>query len=400
MANQPRAEAEPFRWLPTGATALEAMLEAVRRATRSLRLEVYIYADDAVGERFRAALCEARERGVRVQVMLDAVGSMLLSNRFWMPLVEAGGEFRWFNPFQTAERYGCRNHRKLLVVDDEVAYIGGFNISEDYDGDGVNHGWRDLGMELRGPVVMALAATFDELFTRADQPLPALLPLRKRPDTEVHGEEWSLLLSGPGRGHHALRRALIRDLAKACHVRMICAYFVPTSRIRRELRKVVRRGGRVQLILAGKSDVPLSHMATRSLYSRLLAAGVEIYEYEPQVLHAKLFAIDDVVYVGSANLDARSLKLNYELLLRVDQHEVAEEAGALFEADLKRSRRLELRGWKASRSFWQRMIGRLAYFMLVRVDPFLTRLTWHDRAVKAVERLGPEREGRATSSGS
>ena len=125
-------------------------------------------------------------------------------------------------------------------------------------------------------------------------------------------------MSHPGRGASPFQTALYQDLAVAREVRIVSAYFLPTRRLRRDLLRVARRGGRVQLILAGKSDVLVSQLAARSLYRRLLKAGVEIYEYQPQILHAKLILSDGVIYVGSSNLDIRSLNLNYELMLRFD----------------------------------------------------------------------------------
>jgi len=368
--------------------ALDAMLAAIHHARETILLEMYIFADDEVGRRFLAALVAARERGVRVRVMVDALGSITLPGRFWEPLVEKGGEFRWFNAFQTARRYGYRNHRKLFVADERVAIIGGFNISEEYHGDGVLHGWRDLGMELRGPVIPVLVRTFNDLFSRAAARPEVFFTLRRRPDTEVEGENWRLLLSGPGRGHHALRRSLARDLSRARHVQIICAYFAPTRRIRRAFRKVIQRGGRVELILAGKSDVFLSQLASQSLYSSMMRDGLDIYEYEPQILHAKLFIIDDEVYVGSANLDARSLKLNYELLLRLDDPAAARQARAIFEHDWERSRRVRPAPWRAGRGWWRRLLEKIAYMVVVHLDPYLTRLPWHLRAEETARRFG------------
>jgi len=136
---------------------------------------------------------------------------------------------------------------------------------------------------------------------------------------------------------------------------------------------VVRRGGRVQLILAGKSDVLLSQLAARSLYQRLLRAGVEIYEYQPQILHAKLIVVDQVVYVGSANLDARSLHINYELLMRLPDRQLAAEARKIFAADLQHCRSIERVAWRKSRTFWNKLKERWAYFLFARVDTYVAR---------------------------
>jgi cardiolipin synthase len=154
-------------------------------------------------------------------------------------------------------------------------------------------------------------------------------------------------------------------------VRIISAYFLPTRRVRRDLMRVARRGGRVQLLLAGKSDVPVSQLAARSLYHRLLKAGVEIYEYQPQILHAKLVLADGITYVGSSNLDIRSLNLNYELMLRSEDKTTAAEAREIFERGLKHCKRIELHQWRKAQGFWSRWKNHWAHFLLARIDPFV-----------------------------
>ena len=379
-------EGSDFRWLPTGAEALEAMLAAIAEARRSVCFEMYIFTQGALGNRFREALVEARRRGVRVQVLIDAFGSLGLPSNYWAPLIEIGGEFRWFNGVRAGSRYGRRNHRKLLVVDSRRAIVGGFNVSEEYYGNGISKGWRDLGLEIHGPLAAALETSFAQLFA-----LPPPQPLRfpnfaSTPDTTVAGANWTLLLSKPGWGHRAFKGALIRELAHARNVRIICAYFVPTWRLRRALMKVVRRGGRVQLILAGRSDLEVSRLASHNLYGKFLQAGVEIYEYQPQILHAKLFLIDHVVYAGSANLDTRSLNINHELTVRIADSKAAAQAGAIFEEDLAHCRRIDPQTWRASRSFFIKLLEHAAYFLMVRIDPHITSLRWRRRARKALEK--------------
>ena len=139
-------------------------------------------------------------------------------------------------------------------------------------------------------------------------------------------------------------------------------------------------GGRVQLILAGKSDVRLAQLASHRLYGMLLRAGVEIYEYQPQILHAKLVIIDDVVYGGSCNLDLRSLNFNYEVMVRVEESGLAKEAQKIFVGDLAHCRRIESVGWRASRGWWIRLQESLAYFVLARLDPFVAR--WQMRSLR------------------
>ena len=165
-------------------------------------------------------------------------------------------------------------------------------------------------------------------------------------------------------------------LAHAREVRIMVAYFLPTRQLRRDLRRIAPRGGRVQLILPGESDVPLSQLATQSLYRRFLKDGVDIYEYQPQILHAKLMVVDDVVYAGSSNLDPRSLRINYEMMIRFQNRAIAEAAREIFAGDLKHCHRIELEGWRKSRTLWQRLKQRVAYWLLVRIDPKLARRQW------------------------
>ena len=157
---------------------------------------------------------------------------------------------------------------------------------------------------------------------------------------------------------------------------MVVAYFLPPWRLRHTLMRVARRGGRVQLILAGKTDVPLARLAAQSLYRRLLTAGVEIYEYQPQILHAKLFIVDGVVYTGSSNLDIRSLQINYELMIRLADAGMTDKAREIFNDFLKHCRQVTTEDWRRSRTFWRRLKQRWAYFLLNRVDPYVARWQW------------------------
>ena len=359
-----------FCWLRTGEEAFTAMLAAIEAAKVSVRLETYIYEAGPLGEKFRAALVRAQQRGLQVQVLIDALGSVRLSTAFWEPLVKAGGEFAWFNPV-SLQRWSYRDHRKMLICDQATAFIGGFNIAEAYNGDGISKGWRDLGLQIHGAPVAHLTASFEAFFARATLRHKPLQRLRKALINITTGQNWKLLLSGPGRDHGDLKRTLTADLKVARSVKIICAYFLPTWRLRKELMKVSKRGGKVQLILAGKSDVVLAQLAGRRLYRALMRAGVEIYEYSPQILHTKLFILDDIVYAGSANLDIRSLRINYELLVRIVDQEIAHEARGIFEGDLEHSRRIDPATWSKSRSFWAKLREDWAYFVLARIDPYL-----------------------------
>jgi cardiolipin synthase len=365
-----------WAWLCGGKQIFPAMLAAIDAAQFSVRLETYIYAQQGIGQRFREAFVHARQRGVHVRVLVDAFGSYSLPSAFWEPLREAGGEVRIFNPL-SLPRLGIRDHRKLLVCDEHVAFVGGFNIAPEYDGDGVAAGWFDLGLRIHGPLAAELAVVFDDMFARAAfryKPFARLRRLGARKTLPT--QPGHILLSGPGRERSPIKAALHSDLARARSAQLTVAYFLPTWHVRRQLARIARRGGCVQLLLAGKSDVAISRLAGQSIYRRLLNCGVEIHEYQPQILHAKLFIIDDVVYVGSANLDPRSLNINYELMLRFENAEMAAQARQAFVSSLQHARQVTLQEWRDSRSLWKRLKERWAYLLLVRLDPYISLRQW------------------------
>ena len=192
----------------------------------------------------------------------------------------------------------------------------------------------------------------------------------------------SLLTSGPGWHLGRLRRMVRADLDRARDVQCMAAYFLPPARIRWALRRVCERGGAVTLLLGALSDVPVARYAAgdersldqlAQLYERILEGGARIFEYQPQVLHAKLLVMDDVVYVGSCNLDRRSLNINYELLLRLHWPELAAQARVLIAGSLAHSRAVPAEQWGARRHWWERWRSRFAYWLLTRVDPLLAR---------------------------
>ena len=373
LGRMSRAKTRTGKWLWSGKEYFPAVTAALRAARSSVRLEVYIFSADQVGLRIREELLQACGRGVAVRVLIDTFGSILLPANFWQPLEAAGAEVRWFNP-PWFKRLGFRDHRKIVVCDEAEAFVGGFNFTAEYDGDGVHSGWNDLGLELPGAQAVNLARAFDEMFEQAAKAHRPFTRLRRtaasRGGSAPGGE---LLLSGPGRGFNPFRRRLREDLESARDVSIIAAYFLPTWRLRRELVGVVKRGGRVRLILPGKSDVPMSQFAARSLYRHLLKAGVEIYEFQPQILHTKLILIDGIAYAGSSNLDPRSLYINYELMVRLEAPELTRPAGEHFEQMLRHCEPIELAAWRKQNTWWRRFQQKWSYFVLVHVDPVFVR---------------------------
>lgn len=371
------AEPYPYQWLTTGEAFYAALLEDIRKAAHSIRLEMYIFTTGYPGDAVRDELLAAAQRGVTVKVLLDAFGSYELPAQYWEAASKAGVEVRHFNPL-ALKRIAFRDHRKLMVCDDHVAYVSGFNISHLEAGDGVTRGWRDLGLRLTGSVAKELSAAFEQMLRLADFRHPRLPRLRfGRGRGTRHcppGQTCPhVLCSGPGQEGGTFKRMLLADIKRARDIRIISAYFLPTTGIRRNLARAARVGSEVRIITAGRTDVRMARYAGRALYSRLLRSGIRIFEYEPQVLHTKLIIVDEVVYVGSANLDTRSLNINYELLVRIHDTRLAHEARLIFNEHLPHCLPIERRTWRQSRGGWEKLVERVSRFLLSRVDTLFAR---------------------------
>jgi len=360
-----------FRWLPSGRSLLAAKLAAINAARREVLFEIYLFKQSEVGDKFRDALAAAAERGVVVRLLLDAFGSGVLPSGYFASLEAAGGEVKWFNEPCLAT-WSLRNHRKLLVVDETEAFIGGCNIGPEYDGDGVETGWRDGGLAVEGPVLACLQREFRAQWLLADEKQWRQRRFRKnrrRRRRVPCGAEVEAIFVQPGLGHNALRESVEADLRQARRVGICSPYFLPSLGLRHQLVSPEHRGVDVRILLAGKTDVPLMQLASRSIYRFFLEHGVEIYEYQPQILHAKILLIDDIVYIGSSNLDPRSLRINFEIMLRIRDPGLSAQAWSQFEKDLSLSQAWTLEHLRGHRTWWRRIKQWVAYFLLARLDP-------------------------------
>lgn len=364
------------RLLRDGAAAFPAMFAAIDAARTSIALEMYIFADDATGRELRDRLARAAARAIDVMVLVDGWGSWALANDFWDPLREAGGRVRRFRPVGRG-LLPFRDHRKLLLLDDRVAIVGGLNVADEYfRGAGGAPPWRDNALEITGPGAAGLRQSFERMWTKAELPLARsmLLGPRDRSGGSMRAASVQFLESGPERPFRSMRRPYRKLIASAtARIDLAMGYFLPTGGVVRALKRAVRRGVRVRVLLGAKSDVAITTWAARGLYGRLLRAGIEVWEYQPAMLHAKLTIADDTVVAGSANLDVRSGRLNYELVAVVLDPGLAAGARADFEGDLAESVRIELPAWRA-RPFLQKVKERIGYWLLARADPFISRL--------------------------
>jgi cardiolipin synthase len=359
-----------------GRAAFAAMLAAIDGARTSVFLEMYIFAADDTGREYRDRLAQAAQRGVRVMVLIDAWGSWTTPEAFWAPLRAAGAAVRWFHPIRRG-LFPFRNHRKLLLVDDATAWLGGMNVADEYrTGRRGAPPWRDFVLCVEGAAAGRLRRQFLKMWVRADRPLLLRAIFRRRvPPKGEHPEgPVRFFASGPGEtARLALQahREIIRTAGSSVDLAM--GYFFPPGRILRELRRAVGRGVRVRIVVGRQTDVPAMRWATRGLYGRLLRAGIEVYEFLPAILHAKLTVADDVLLVGSANLDLRSDRLNLELTAVVEDAVLAAAARAEFEADLAHCERMQLAAWR-NRPVADKIREAVSYWLVARADIFLSRV--------------------------
>jgi cardiolipin synthase len=347
--------------LTNGARFYEAQLDAIRAARRSINLEAYIFRKDAIGRRFVDALTERARAGVKVNVVLDAIGSFTTWEKTFDDLRKAGGRVCWYQPIRwhTLKRFNNRTHRELLIVDGETGFIGGAGIGDVWNtGEKGEPAWRDTVVRVTGDLVIGLQSTFAENWLEAadeilvgDEYLPAC-PQKSRDDgPAAAGEAAGLVVnSAPSAGRSTRARILFQILlASARHtIHITSPYFLPDASVRRELLKAVRRGVTVKVIAPGDhADHLMTRRASRRRYGELLEGGAEIYEYEPAMIHAKILIIDGTwAVVGSTNFDNRSFGLNDEVNLAARSTPLARRLTEDFLRDLQQSRQITLDEWR------------------------------------------------------
>ncbi len=361
-----------FTLIETGKERLEAILELIGSAKDTLRLVFYIFDSDDCGRQVRDALVDAANRGVKVWLLLDGFGCSAAEPDFFEPLEQAGGKFCRFLP-SYGRRYLIRNHQKLAVADEQRAIIGGANIDETYLTDTGDKHWRDLWLLIEGPFVEPAARYFDSLFHWTRTPNGKLRRLRRI--VARHSDQRGVLqwkFSGPLSRKDRLPVALSRALKTAKRFDLIAAYFSPPWSFLRRLGRIAVRG-HARVITASKSDNNATIAAARHTYSRLLRRGVEMYEYMPAKLHTKLAMIDDVVYIGSANLDFRSLYINMEVVLRIDDADFAAKMRGYFERELKDCEHITPQVHRQRAHLLRRIKWTLSYWLVTSMDYTVTR---------------------------
>ena len=358
--------------LETGSDRLQAILDLIDGAKNSLRVIFYIFAGDEAGTAVRDALVRAARRGVVVRLLLDGYGSSGTDAKFFEPITSAGGAFCMFLP-SYGRRYLIRNHQKLVIADERRAIIGGANVETVYLSDEGDKYWRDLWVLIEGPAAVPASRYFDSLFLWTQTTGAKLRTLRRivMRYSQTEGPlQWKF--SGPLSRKNRLPAALARELSAARELDLIAAYFSPPWSFLRRLRRIARTG-KARIITAAKSDNNATIAAARHTYSRLLRRGVEMYEYQAAKLHTKLAIVDDVVHVGSANLDFRSLFINMEIVLRVDDPAFAAAMRNYFERELKDSERITPSLHRRRATLWRRLKWTISYWLVTSMDYTVTR---------------------------
>lgn len=332
--------------LRNGSEFYPAELDAIRRARHSINLEYYEFAPGRVAAEFLDALTERARAGVQVRMTIDAAGSFQTPSSLFRPLLAAGGQMRWYNPFRprTWQKVNNRTHRKMLIVDGETGFIGGAGIADHWLYPSSAPVWRDTVFCIEGEAVAGLISTFSENWLESSGEIlsgPSQFHFRAMPE----GSPGFVVISTPhGGGTQA--RILFQSLIQYARTSLCITspYFLPDRSARRALADAARRGVRVRILTAGPHiDHPIVRKLSRESSRRLLEAGAEIFEYQPSMIHAKILTVDGQwCVVGSSNFDHRSFGLNDEVNLATLDRSFASVLAGDFEQDLTRSQPLTL----------------------------------------------------------
>ena len=350
--------------LTNGDQIFPSMLAAVTGAQRRISFETYIYNEGSVGKQFTDAFIAAARRGVQVQLVIDALGSKKLPQEWRDSMIAAGvklanfGEVKWYS----LEELNYRTHRKILTVDGRIAFTGGVGLDDQWLGHAQDpQHWRDTMVRFEGPVARLIEGAFQENFVESSGPVTPIVD----PPPQIPAEPLDaamVLRSSPTGGSNDLKRLYLLTIAAARRTLDICSpYFLTDESTVWALEEARRRGVRVRILVEGDlTDAKPVKYAGRDAYQRLLDQGIELYEYQPTMMHVKATIVDGAwSMVGSANFDNRSLELNDEMNVAVSDRDLAARLTQDFEQDLRSARKLDPASWrqrpfleKAREHFW------------------------------------------------
>lgn len=341
-------QADQVALYPSGERFFDGLFVALEQAQRLICLEYYIVRADRTGGRLAALLSAAVQRGVQVFLIYDAIGCLDTPETYFAGLRRQGVQCLAFNPLSLRKGvrwFDRRDHRKLALIDGRLAFLGGLNIGDEYAGLlGQEESFHDVGFSLSGAAVAPLLELFADTWLQEQGIRPLFPVLEPLPPPTTEAVDLSLISGSPQHLRSTIRATFRVAMASAAEELLIVnPYFIPGPRIMRSLLRAARRKVRVRLLLPARSDVPLVRLVSRSTYEALLKAGIEIFELERQLLHAKLMLVDgERTVLGSANLDQRSFHRNYEINAVIRSRAFGSQVRALIEQDLARSRAVSL----------------------------------------------------------
>jgi cardiolipin synthase A/B len=361
---------DQVRILQDGEEAFSAILEAIRNARKYIGFEIYMFLDHRIGHEVLSALVEAQKRGCKVRLVYDSVGSYPNTYDFFQPLVQAGGRVAEFRPIRafrigwrtaSLDQFSRRNHRKLLVVDDDLVILGGLNVAEEYRRPVKENGVHDLGIEIRGQTAREAWRLFEETWGEPSEVFGKLGAPYATTAPEADASEVQLIASSRYLDRWRLRRTLLYAIAQAeTSIDLVNPYFLPAPDVLMSLRRAARRNVRVKLLVPNSSDIRTVDLASLVVQSRLSRYGVEVYRWPGQV-HAKVILIDRTWYsIGSYNLDYQSLFRNLEVVANVVHAESAEYLSRIITDDTAISKRWTIESWRKER-WWVRLAARILY---------------------------------------
>lgn len=341
----PRRDGNHFHLRVDGDDFFPAMLAAIDQAENSVMLEMYLVASGQLLDQFIDKFLAAAERGVQVYLLFDDVGARDLNKRDRQRLHHPNLQLRFYNPLHLGHwrRVFFRDHRKLLLIDQRIAFVGGAGLTDDFDPELNHHYWRDLVVEINGPCVADWYQVYSDNWPQTLPDLAAPRSIRHTSDSQ-RGQVCVAQLSH----QHEIKRSLLNQINKAQQrIWVTTPYFVPSWKIRRALNRAARRGVDVRLILAGPhTDHPAVRQAGQRFYHNLLRHGVRIFEYQPRFNHAKAYLCDQWCSIGSSNLDRWNMTWNLEGNQEVDDADFAKQLARQFDDDFEECEELQLDQWR------------------------------------------------------
>lgn len=337
-----------------GGEAIHDMLSEIAKAKKYIFLESYIFRHDKIGKTFKRALAQKAKEGVAVYVIFDSLGNLWMPSYIWQRLKRSGAHVFEYGPIKTFRDYlrsktWTRDHRKTLIIDGRIAYLGGLNIGREYE-----KRWRDTHLKIIGPAAGQVEKIFVDFWNAHKKKKIDFSPaIKEQEDIKIYFNE-VVSRSYP-------IRPVYLDLIRQSKINLYLSfsYFVPDEEIMVEIEKAVLRGVGVEIIFPERSDVWIAHLALSSFVERLLRAGVKVYFYRRTMLHAKTMTADhDISIVGSANLDNRSLSKNYEIIALVKNKEFAQVMEKMFACDKNNCREVRIEEWVKrgkGRIFWENL---------------------------------------------